>query len=129
MREIPHLTARSSRLPFDGVAGSEAAVLLLHRGLFGVGESQFDQSSSKSSSAAEAARDTVFEVLGFSPFVVLVGWLCSDSCHASAGAGVPVSESQVRGEADLGVDTFLFLSVLPRLPLLTFLEGALTLRF
>jgi len=43
-----YLTFRSSRLPCDGVNGSERVVLLLHLGDFGVGESQFDQSSSKS---------------------------------------------------------------------------------
>ena len=50
----------SSALPFDGVAGSESVVLPLHLGDFGVGESQFDQSSSKSS--AGAARDRGLDV-------------------------------------------------------------------
>jgi hypothetical protein len=50
-----YLTFLSSRLPCDGVNGSERVVLLLHLGDFGVGESQFDQSSSKS--LMGAARD------------------------------------------------------------------------
>lgn len=61
-----YLVFRSSTLPFDGATGSESAVLPLHRGEgdFGVGESQFDQSSSKSLIGAASDRVLDFFLAG-----------------------------------------------------------------
>lgn len=61
-----YLVFRSSAPPFDEADGSEMAVLPLHRGEgdFGVGESQFDQSSSKSLIGAASDRVLDFFLAG-----------------------------------------------------------------
>ena len=117
-----YLTVLSWLFVEDGVNGSDISVLPLQRGDWGVGESQFDQSSSDSATAG--VKESGFDDLGFVPigvFVILRE--VSGNQRGPAGSESPrpklglVRESQVLG------DTLLFaeLELRPfRLPLLPF---------
>jgi hypothetical protein len=117
----------SSTVPFDGVAGSDRVVLPLHLGDLGVGESQLDQSSSRSSRAG-AAREIDLAVFLAGVFVVVLGsrgWSISGqrAPAASMREVFPVNESQVRGDVVLGEGFRFVLSLLRRFPLLSLLTG------
>lgn len=116
-----------SSWPPDGVAGCDTVVLPLQRGDLGVcdwdleiGESQFPQSSSRSSNGG-AAKDRGRD------FLILEGDLARGPAGASASpdkstsGGLPVRVSQVRGDIGRGD---LPRSLPFRLVLLLFLAGA-----
>ncbi len=115
---------RSSTLVVDGVAGPEIVVLPLHHGDLEVGESQFDQSSSRSSITG-AARDNG---LAFLLAVLVADADCSHKLPAASTTVLfPVKVSHVRGDVSLGERPCLPLSLLRRLPLLPFLVGPVSM--